>query len=410
MLLPGTFLGVWNLFSISSDHTHHPLSAAWVQAHGHAQIFGWIGSFVIAIGFFSLSKMGSLHAKAVSRGWLAWTLWACGVLGAWSSGVYGWHWRVLLPASALLECCGYLIFFILVRQHRPARQPKQLPVVGQKPAAWMRLVMGSSIAFLSALVLRLAVAIHIAIQGGGPQFPAWADRALLAVSVWGFLVLSVWGFNARWLSLFAGFRPVNDRGLLRAMALNGLGVMLAMAGLSTASAITLLAAVFIATAAMGVFEKSARPEQASGMYSSLPTFVRVAYCWLSCAAVLGIWAATNDVHGGIVGASRHAVTVGFIGTMVFAIGQKLLPTFCGQRSLFSKRVMLLSLTLLNAGCFLRVASEIPAYEFHSAFGWTLLPVSAVLELTAVAVFAFNLSVSILRPRTTRYRAAQRAAA
>jgi hypothetical protein len=55
MLLPGTFLGVWNLISISNEHSISSLSASWIQAHGHAQVFGWIGTFVIGIGYYSLS-------------------------------------------------------------------------------------------------------------------------------------------------------------------------------------------------------------------------------------------------------------------------------------------------------------------------------------------------------------------
>src|SRR5689334_14963486 len=54
MLVPGTFLGVWNLISISSQHGLAKLSPDWVQAHGHAQVFGWIGSFILGIGFYSL--------------------------------------------------------------------------------------------------------------------------------------------------------------------------------------------------------------------------------------------------------------------------------------------------------------------------------------------------------------------
>lgn len=69
MLLPGTFLGVWNLLSISAQHTVDTLSSAWLQAHGHAQIFGWLGTFIIGIGFYSLSKMGILSSFAISRGW-----------------------------------------------------------------------------------------------------------------------------------------------------------------------------------------------------------------------------------------------------------------------------------------------------------------------------------------------------
>lgn len=57
MLLPGTFLGVWNLISISQGHRTESISQAWIQAHGQAQIFGWIGSFILGIGFYSLTKM-----------------------------------------------------------------------------------------------------------------------------------------------------------------------------------------------------------------------------------------------------------------------------------------------------------------------------------------------------------------
>ncbi len=58
LLLPGTFLGVWNLISISSRQALDSLSPAFLQAHGHAQIFGWIGTFILGIGFYSLTKMG----------------------------------------------------------------------------------------------------------------------------------------------------------------------------------------------------------------------------------------------------------------------------------------------------------------------------------------------------------------
>src|SRR5215471_19175336 len=87
MLLPGTFLGVWNLVSISNRQQLEGLSAAWLQAHGHAQIYGWIGTFVIGIGFFSLSKMGRLPDFAARRAWTAYWLWTGGVLLRWVANV-----------------------------------------------------------------------------------------------------------------------------------------------------------------------------------------------------------------------------------------------------------------------------------------------------------------------------------
>lgn len=118
------------------------------------------------------------------------------------------------------------------------------------------------------------------------------------------------------------------------------------------------------------------------------------------AAALGIYAAYGDVHGGLWGASRHALTVGFLATMVFGIGQRVLPAFCGMRLLFSKRLMGISLIVLNMGCVLRVFSEIPAYEANLHFAWSVLPVSAITELTAVTAFGLNLAVTLLLPPPT----------
>jgi hypothetical protein len=83
--------------------------------------------------------------------------------------------------------------------------------------------------------------------------------------------------------------------------------------------------------------------------------------------------------------------------MVFAIGQRVLPAFCGMRLLYSKGLMWASLVILNLGCVLRVASEIPAYEADLRAAWSILPVSAVTELTAVTLFALNLGITLMLP-------------
>jgi hypothetical protein len=108
---------------------------------------------------------------------------------------------------------------------------------------------------------------------------------------------------------------------------------------------------------------------------------------------MSVWAAFADVHGGIWGASRHALTVGFAATMVFAIGPRILPHFGGVYAIFSKRLMFISLLLLQIGCTLRVLSEPLAYEGYLSFAWKTLPYSGMLELTAVLVFAANLALT-----------------
>lgn len=100
MLLPGTFLGVWNLIGISRRQALNALCPAWLRAHGQAQIFGWVGSFILGIGFYSLTKMQNTRPFPVRKGWTAWGLWTSGVALRWLGGVTGWHWRWVLPVSA----------------------------------------------------------------------------------------------------------------------------------------------------------------------------------------------------------------------------------------------------------------------------------------------------------------------
>jgi uncharacterized protein involved in response to NO len=149
-----------------------------------------------------------------------------------------------------------------------------------------------------------------------------------------------------------------------------------------------------------------------GFHPSFPIFIRLAYVWLITAGSMSVWAAFSDVHGGIWGASRHALTVGFAATMAFAVGPRILPHFGGIQNIFSKRLMLLGLLCLQTGCLLRVSSEPLAYEGLVSFAWRVLPVSGMLELAGVVIFATNLALTFLIGRSAFAvnKANQRAAA
>ncbi|WP_321473387.1 NnrS family protein [uncultured Paludibaculum sp.] len=391
LVLPGTLLGVWNLVSISGRHSLNGLSQSWLQAHGHAQIFGWIGTFIIGIGYYSLTKMGGLKPFAVSRGWLSWTLWSCGTTLRWVANVSEWNWRVLLPVSAAFQLAAFLIFFRTVSGHKRPDKPLKRTRI----ESWMKLVIASTTMFLLALLVNLVVTLALAATSSHPEIPHWFDQRFLVLAAWGFPVLAAWGFNARWLPVFLGLELPSDRGLLSAMAACGCGICAALFGQLLVATILLLIASILASLALNVFRSGVKPAKTLGVTNSFPYFVRSAYVWLLIAAVLGVGAAVSDVHGGIWGASRHALTVGFLATMVFAIGQRVLPAFSGMRLLFSTKLMFASLAVLNVGCLLRVTSEVPAYEHNLPLAWRILPVSALTELTAVVLFAVNLGITLL---------------
>jgi len=390
MLLPGTFLGVWNLIKISSREAAESISPAWIQAHGHAQLFGWVGTFILGIGFYSIPKLRKLKPFALWSAWLTWVLWVVGVTLRWSSDIYPWHWRIALPLSATLEVVAFLIFFQAVASHR-------LSSGSAKPLEpWIFLVIGATLGLFASLALNLGASVQLSLNAGSPAFPHLFDQRYLIVSTWGFIVPMVWGFSARWLPVFMGLRPLRNSFLLVALGLNTAGVILGFLEYFLAAGVFLLAGTATAVAAIRFFEPAVKPAKTVNVHRSLPAFIRIAYGWLLIAAALSIWAARTGEAPGIWGASRHALTVGFIAAMIFCVGQRILPSFCGMRILWSPRLMLVMLVLLMSGCTLRVTSEILAYQNYAVWAWNVLPVSALLELTAVALFAINLIVTFAR--------------
>ncbi|HSB77117.1 MAG TPA: NnrS family protein, partial [Terriglobales bacterium] len=378
------------LISITDRRAADSVPPAWIQAHGHAQIFGWIGSFILGIGFYSIPKLRrAARPFAPWSGWLCWTLWAAAVALRWAANVYLWHWRALLPATAMMEVLAFLIFLRAVSGHK-AKQGGKLDV-------WVWVVIIAALGFLGDLLLNLAGAIAVAAKGAGPAFPGTFDQHFLVLSTWGFLVPFVWGFSARWLPVFLGLRPVRERRLLAAGALNTTGVASALAGQTLAAGVLLVLGSAAAIITLRLLEPAQQPAKIKGVHSSFPLFVRLAYVWLLIAGGLGIWAATLAQAVGAWGASRHALTVGFLAMMVFSIGQRILPAFSGMRLLFSTRLMFAALALLALGCTLRVSCEALAYQGFAGWAWSLLPVSAVIELSAVTAFAVNLAATFIRP-------------
>ena len=390
MLLPGTFLGVWNLISISSNKNLAALSPSWIQAHGHAQIFGWLGSFILGIGLYSSGAARRGMSYAVGP-WVCWFLWTGGVFLRWTANVYQWHWRVLLPLSAIMELSAFLLY----RRLSPHKISSHSDKGAAQKSAWILAVMCGTFGLLAVLLMNALAVSYLAIRGDNPAFPHVFDQRLLSLMTYGFFVPFIWGFSARWVSIFAGIEPTREPFLRWAVLINYIGVAAALFGFTLIAGCFVLGSCALATASLRLFEPVGRPAKIKGIHSSFPYFIRISYLWLIVSAMLGIAAALLDHFGGIWGAARHALTVGFAATMVFAVGPRILPHFAGVKKLLSPAAMGLSLLLLNLGCFLRVTFEIAAYEQLWQPAWKVLPVSAILELSAVTLFAVNLILTFL---------------
>jgi hypothetical protein len=385
MALPGTLLGFSNLVAISAHHGLGTLSPAWMEGHGHAQMFGWIGSFILGIGFYSQPARG----RSVLRIPLAcFAFWTCGVGLRWTANIYGWHWRTLFVISATFELVALILFLAAARHHKVSGAGQQSKE--QRIDLWMLSVFVGTAGLLAGVLFNWIECIRLAIAGTSSSFPHVLDQRFLVILGWGFLAPTVWGFSARWLPTFLGIRAPRERVFRYALLAGLAAILLAVFGFVPLATFILAATSIAVVTALRLVERPHTRPTVQGIHRSFPVFIRLAYAWLTIASGMSIWAALSDSRGGIWGASRHALTVGFAATMVFAIGPRILPRFGGVYSLFSKRLMFASLLLLQCGCTLRVCCEPLAYEGFSTIAWRLLPISAALELTAVSVFAANM--------------------
>jgi hypothetical protein len=162
-----------------------------------------------------------------------------------------------------------------------------------------------------------------------------------------------------------------------------------------ASVLVLTGAAATLAWTFGVFHRPAEPERSV-------KFVRAAYAWLFVSLVL---LALEPLYSGYAGrgfshaysgASRHAITVGFVSLMIVGVASKVVPTLNGVPAAVLPRLWVPFL-LLNAGCALRVSFQILSDWTPEAF--PVAGVSGVLEVAGL----FLWSVHIARVLQGRYR-------
>lgn len=307
----------------------------------------------------------------------------------WAANVYGFHWRVALPLSAAIELIAIVLFLSAASHHKPPQQ-SAASRANQPMQLWVFSVLSGTAGLTAAVIFNFVECVRLAITGMSPSFPHSLDQKYLVILGWGFIVPIVWGFSARWLPVFLGIAKPHGRLFSAALVFDVIGVIAGGSGQVKLGVLVLAAGALLSGLALRLVERPCSKAKTQGVHPSFPVFARIPYIWLTIAGAMGIWAALADVHGGIWGASRHALTVGFAATMVFAIGPRILPHFGGIYRIFSTRLMFASLLFLQLGCTLRVTSEPLAYEGILSFAWKVLPISGVLELTGVLIFAANI--------------------
>lgn len=385
----GAGWGALLLFEIARRGSLTAISSASVVAHGQAQFWGFVAPFIIGVAASFLPRTTARpRPRRVLLNLLLGAL-VAGVLGqfAWSQAPQRWPWLGGVSGSA--QIVAALAFLYLA-----GRQ-----LAGKWCAPWARFILAAAAWMMVWAAVDLALRVHAG-SAGPVSYTQSARGLLLELALFGFALNAVYGFGQRLLPGILGAGAPRRSAAEATFGLHNAGVLaLAIAHVRWSGVCGALGAAAIAAGAwpwvLGLhsFRRKSRsaPRPEAGP-PFLAHYIQLALFWLLCGlALLAAGQIAAAVRGAAlprpyVGATRHALTVGFLTTLILGVGQRLLPIL-GHELLAWPRLVVPIFVLIAAGNALRVAAELATLAWPMAFA--ILPASSICELSALALYAAN---------------------
>jgi hypothetical protein len=379
-----------------------------VNAHGHAQIFGWVGLFVMGFAYQAFPRFKHTSLALPQLAWASLGLMLTGVIGRSLSeplaGGFSWM-EPLAIASAWLEVAAIVLFVVVILATWRA--------AGKGLAFYDYYILTSMMWFVVQAVaeaLYLAATLAAANREELLHLVATWQGAIRETQIHGFALLMILGVSQRLLHPIYGFpAPGRRLSLLALVCLNvavmgevaGMVLMRAQghawAGLWYASVLLLSGAIVTLLWNWRIFGRVAEPDRSLKflraahvwllisltMLVLLPVYLHVLLPWLAPSSA----AATVGFSHAYYGAIRHAITVGFISLMIVGVAARVVPTLNGADA---ERLTRLwgPFLLLNTGCALRVITQ--TLTDFSAQAFPVAGVSGLLEVTGLTLWGAHL--------------------
>lgn len=376
----GTAYGVVILTQIALGQSFSAPKLAITQAHGHAQIFGWVGLFIMGIAYYTLPKFKNLGLSSLKLANASFALMLGGIILRVIGQAHGIG--ALTVVSGIPELASVGIYaYLMIKLIRRSETPEFYDRFIYASIGWMALGAVANI-FLSIIMLIRHTDI----------IPAEFNDRFLHVLVFGFITNMILGYSLRILPHFMGLRQPIEKHANTAFLLYNAGVLIKVLGFPPIiSGAHELAGVLLFVYALGVFAKPASSVEIAGVDNAYTWFIRLGYAWLVATAFMvlgaGVYQAVtgNAPAHAYVGAYRHAITVGFITTMMLGVAYRVLPIFNGV-DLDSPRAIRASFALIAIGNALRVGGQLATMTNIKPF-YAVMGISGYLELTSLAIFS-----------------------
>ena len=391
-ILVGIFLGVafglYNLIIIGLAKSYTEPSYAAIQAHGHAQFFGWVGLMIMGIAPFVLPRFKNVRFRYAQILYVVLALMLIGIVVQAFTRPFaevGIN-AELTFASAIIELFAILIWVVII-----------LLVywdASLKLEAFDGFILAGASWFLLAGVLN-AIMGGIMLRERVGAIDAPINLVYLSALSFGLAGNMIFGVAIRALPSLMGvvksYRPAR---LLASLVLYNGGIVLRAVApeASVVGSFLIFVGGFIVIWELGIFGNLRKATTLPGTHNSYRLLVFYSFIFFLIASAMLVGADLYKLISGseppheYVGAFRHAITVGFITAMILGFGYRILPIFAGSY-IPSFKLQVISVWLLMIGNAWRILFELLTLTGNS-LAFRLMPASGGLELLAILIFGY----------------------
>jgi NnrS protein/Domain of unknown function (DUF1858) len=379
-----------------------------VNAHGHAQIFGWVGLFVMGFAYQAFPRFKHTDLAYPRGAFASGGLMLIGIIlrSIGEPAVASLPWlKTIVIGAAWVEVVAIAMFvFVILSTWRNSG----------KPWFFYDGYIGAALTWflLQAIydAIYLAATLSVADRTQLLTLIATWQGPLREIQIHGFALLMILGVSQRMFHYFYGLPLPNARLSLVVLALLNLAILGETTGLvlmrtrGHAWAALWYGASWLLAGSISALVLNWRIFSVPKETDRSLKFLRAAYVWLfvSLAMLLLLpvyqfgllewWAPeTQAAHLGFshayYGAIRHAITVGFVSMMIVGVAAKVVPTLNGV-DVRALPALWLPFVLINVGCSLRVGGQVLTDFWQPAF--PIAGVSGCLEVAGLAIWGVHL--------------------
>lgn len=420
---------------------------ATVQAHGHTQLFGWLGFFVMGMGLYFLPRLRGVTLQKATRipyvigligGGLFLRVCAQTWLGFHAAGDAGFPvWQGVWALSAAMELVGGVLLLSMMRATLGSVKPLRVGAPAY-PIIFFAILGFSS---LSIAFLVNAFGVWNAVARGASTLAPSFDNVVVNLMLYGLAVPMAIVFSVRNLPLFMRLAsPPRDS--LRAMAIiyavslflalvpwlandvatlfgglnDTVGRWLNGAQILGIVAVNLCILIFVVQLDIARLRPAwivnrapnTRPDldylrkptrksyPDAGEYGRFELLIYSAYIWLVVSVILtfgNLLGAATGWFSVSADAGRHALTVGFITLLIFGMAVRMGPGFSRKKGVAFPQLVFVTFVLGNLAAILRV---VPIFFPGSNLALPLWGLSGFIGWLGVAVLAVNLTATFRR--------------